>query len=48
MLARRSLLLAAATLALPVSARASVLDGSAFGLKPGAAEDQTRALQRAV
>ena len=48
MLARRSLLLAAATLALPVSARASVLDGSAFGLKPGAPEDQTRALQRAV
>lgn len=49
MLARRSLLLAAAaTLALPASARASVLDGSTFGLKPGAPEDQTRALQRAV
>ncbi len=49
MLARRSFLLAAAaTLALPVSARASVLDGSAFGLKPGAPEDQTRLFQRAV
>jgi uncharacterized secreted repeat protein (TIGR03808 family) len=49
MLARRSFLLAAAaSLALPASARASVLDGQSFGLKPGAPEDQTRNLQRAV
>jgi uncharacterized secreted repeat protein (TIGR03808 family) len=49
MLARRSFLFAAAaTLALPVSARASVLDGASFGLKPGMPEDQTRSLQRAI
>ena len=49
MLARRSFLLAAAaTLALPVSVHASSLDGQSFGLKPGAAEDQTRNFQRAV
>jgi uncharacterized secreted repeat protein (TIGR03808 family) len=49
MLARRSFLLAAAaSLALPASARASVLDGQSFGLRPGAPEDQTRNLQRAV
>ena len=48
MLARRSFLLAAATLALPASVRAATLDGASFGLKPGAAEDQTRNFQRAV
>ncbi|MDP3545060.1 MAG: TIGR03808 family TAT-translocated repetitive protein, partial [Phreatobacter sp.] len=49
MLARRSFLFAAAaTLALPASVRAASLDGQSFGLKPGAAEDQTRNMQRAV
>jgi uncharacterized secreted repeat protein (TIGR03808 family) len=49
MLARRSFLLAAAaTLVLPASARASVLDAASLGLKPGAPEDQTRLFQRAV
>jgi uncharacterized secreted repeat protein (TIGR03808 family) len=46
---RRTFLLAsAAALAVPVSARAAVLEGSGFGLRPGAADDQTRAFQRAV
>lgn len=49
MLVRRSFLLAAAaSLALPESARASQLDGQSFGLKPGAPENQTRNFQRAV
>lgn len=48
-LPRRSFLLgAAATLVVPAAARASVLDGQALGLRPGAREDQTRAFQRAV
>lgn len=48
MLPRRSFLAAAAVLALPAVARAAALEGQAFGLKPNAAEDQTRAFQRAV
>ena len=45
---RRSLLLGAALLALPAAARAATLDSASFGLKPDAAEDQTRNFQRAV
>lgn len=48
MLPRRSFLAAAAVFALPVAVRAAGMEGQAMGLRPNAAEDQTRAFQRAV
>ena len=43
---RRTLLAGAAVLAAPLSAYG--LDGAQFGLRPGALDDQSRALQRAI